>query len=48
MVILYQVEHLFQSRSIKLREGIAEFLLFVREFARSIDEVKTQHGDEGS
>jgi hypothetical protein len=48
MVIFYQVEHLFQSGSIESREGIVEFQLFVREFARSIDEAKMQHGDEGS
>jgi hypothetical protein len=48
MVILYQIEHLFKGRSIKSREGIAEFQLFIREFAGSIDETKMQHGDEGS
>jgi hypothetical protein len=47
MVILYQVEHLFKGGSIESREGIVEFRLFVREFARSIDEAKIQHSDEG-
>jgi hypothetical protein len=47
-VSISQVEHLFKGRSIESREGIAEFRLFVGEFAGSIDEAKTQHGDEGS
>jgi hypothetical protein len=48
MVIFYQMEHLFKGGSIKSREGIPEFQLFVGEFARSIDKAETQHGDKGS
>jgi hypothetical protein len=48
MVVLYQMEHLFKGGSIESREGVAEFQLFIGEFARSIDDAKMQCGDEGS
>jgi hypothetical protein len=46
VVIVYQVDKLFEGSSFQPGEGIMQFRLFIGEFSRAVDESEPEEGDE--